>query len=172
FDPVRSLHRQGTHTQHVEDGSQLLQHLHQWANDQQKSASWERFQRRLLGRLNKLFQPPFNSLVMKGQPKPDLALKIASETATPGTLQNMGRGIAEAVVILASLEADADDPSQRRHYYVEEPESHLHPKLLRQFMEQLRSYDNAQFFISSHSSVVLDSVAEQDRVYLFRQGPA
>src|SRR5262249_2421412 len=100
---------------------------------------------------------------------PDIYLRTEAEGATSIQLQSMGSGIAELVIILASLEEDRANEVSGAHYHMEEPECHLHPKLLRRFMALLPDYGKAQFFFSSHSSVVLDSLPERGKIYLFSQ---
>jgi hypothetical protein len=174
FDPFRSLRRTGAigggGRQRVEDGTAVLMRLHEWAMDQTRSVSFQRFRTRLIRRLNKLFEPPFASLEMKEKPLPDMVLTLEGDAATPIPLLAMGSGIAEMVIILASLEADVENTKISYHYYLEEPELHLHPRLLRRFLAQLGDYKNVQFFISSHSNIALDSLSsDRDRVFLFTQ---
>jgi hypothetical protein len=135
--------------------------------------SYHRFQRRLLARLNRLFEPKFASWQMKASPTPDMVLTVYAEGALPIPLKSMGSGIAQMVMLLALLEEDAERSARGCHYYLEEPELHLHPRLLLRPMAQLPEYDGAQFFLTSHSSVVLDAAASRgDRVFLFSQGAA
>jgi predicted ATPase len=172
FDPFRALRRTGVNAPQVEDGSQVLQRLNEWQNDQKRARTFQDFRRRLLSRLNKLFQLPFESLEMKGAPQIDMMLTLKADGATPIPLNSMGSGIAEMVIILAALESDAANKTPGTHYYLEEPELHLHARLLRRFMAQLGEFAGSQFFITTHSNVVLDSLStERDRVYLFSQRP-
>jgi len=178
FDPFRSLHRgiQGNQptqgSQFLEDGSLVLHRLFEWQNDHARSASFHRFKNRFIRRINRLFDHPFAEIAVRSAPSMDLSLRLDAPDAIPIPLQSMGSGIAQMVIILASLEADAEKPMESYHYHLEEPELHLHPRLLRRFMAQLTEYKNAQFFISSHSNVVLDTIREGDRVYWFSQQPA
>jgi hypothetical protein len=170
FDPFRSFSRTSRADQRVEDGSGVLKRLLDWQNDQKRAASFHRFRGRLLTRLNHLFDPHFASLEMKATPSPDMSLTIDAQDAIPIPLQAMGSGIAEMVIILAALEEDAEGNARGCHYYIEEPELHLHPRLLRRFMAELADFKDVQFFISSHSNVVLDSLSSyRDRVFLFSQ---
>jgi predicted ATPase len=173
FDPFRSLHRSDRQNQQrVEDGSGLLQRLFDWQNNNVRSASFHRFKKRLLTRLNRLFDSRYADVMLRGAPSMDMSLTLEAPDAIPIPLQSMGSGIAQMVILLASLEADTAEPGASYHYHLEEPELHLHPRLLRRFMAQLTDFPNVQFFISSHSNVILDTLQEGDRVYWFSQEPA
>src|SRR5262249_43567321 len=152
FDPVRSPYRTGDASEGIEDGSGVLKRLSDWQSNHARATTFDVFRDHLLAQLNRLFTPRFRSLELKSQPLHDLSLKCEAEGATPIQLQSMGSGIAEMVIILASLEEDRATGRSDAHYHLEEPECHLHPKLLRRFMGLLPEYSDAQFFITSHSN--------------------
>lgn len=169
FDPFRSLHRSGHNEERVEDGSGVLRRLYDWQNDHNRAATYHRFRNKLRDRLNRLFDHRYAEIVLRATPTLDMSLTLDVPDAIPIPLQSMGSGISQMVIILASLEADKLEGLKGTHYHLEEPELHLHPRLLRRFMAQLADYPDAQFFITSHSNVILDALEEHDRVYLFSQ---
>jgi hypothetical protein len=78
----------------------------------------------------------------------------------------MGTGIAQLVIILSSLILKQD----RSHIvFIEEPETNLHPGLLRRFVDVLRSFSSVQFVVTTHSNVLLDCISDDDIVYHFVQ---
>lgn len=47
-------------------------------------------------------------------------------------------------------------------FALEEPENHLHPALLRDFIKYLKEYTTHQYLITSHSTILLDDFIEND----------
>lgn len=80
--------------------------------------------------------------------------KLAGSYVSPTDsilLERMGAGVANAVTLLASL-IDSKDKA----FLIEEPENDLHPTALRKLLEVIeRESSTNQFFISTHSQVVL-----------------
>lgn len=170
YDPVRAIDRDGGRRA-LADGSALLQQIRDQQLDQKQAYAFERFRRRLIEELNALlFDPasanPIESFEIKGTERLDLYVKRRGDEA-PIALQYMGTGIAELTILLADILQNEDV----QQFFVEEPECHLHPGLLRRLMLRLRALSSAQFFVTTHSNAVLDSTTSEDGIYQFGFAP-
>ncbi len=170
YDPVRAVDR-GAGRRCLAGGSNLLGNIRDQQLDQKQAFVFEKFRKTLIDELNTLLIEPehtnrFESFEIKGTEKLDLYIKRLNDEA-PIALQYMGTGIAELTILLADLLQNKDT----KQYFIEEPECHLHPGLLRRFMARLPKLSDAQFLITTHSNAVLDSATEQDRIYRFGFSP-
>ncbi len=170
YDPVRAIDRDAGRRS-LADGSDLLKKIRQQQLDQKQAASFERFRKSLVRELNALLvEPasanPIESFEIKGDELLDLYIKRQNDEA-PIAMQYMGTGISELTIFLSDLLQNKNT----KQYFIEEPECHLHPGLLRRLMVQLPKLSSAQFFITTHSNAVLDSATEQDRIYRFGLSP-
>lgn len=166
YDPVRAIDRDGGRRA-LADGSTLLQRIRDQQLDQKQAHAFDRFRRRLIEELNALlFDPtsanPIEWFEIKGTERLDLYVNRRGDES-PIALQYMGTGIAELTILLADILQNQDV----QQFFVEEPECHLHPGLLRRLMLRLRAVSNAQFFVTTHSNAVLDSTTSDDGIYQF-----
>lgn len=168
FDPVRSTDR-GSGLRGMDDGSTLLVSLHDLQQEPSRLKEHQDFMNELKRQINTLLTPsgvsPITNIQVRGGRETPL-LTITQQDSTPVALEDMGTGIAELVILLSSIIKNALHPAI---YFIEEPETHLHPGLFRRLMSMLENNTNIQFFVTSHSSVVLDTLTEVDRVYHFYQ---
>ena len=75
-------------------------------------------------------------------------------------IYNWGDGTQQLIIILFSLFIHKDESNNL--FFIEEPEIYLHPGILRKFIEVINSdiFPNHQYFITTHSNVVLDVSAD------------
>jgi hypothetical protein len=125
----------------------------------------------LLEKINHLLVPggviSLKDFDMKGsQKRPQMFFCQQDCDDVPIALEDMGTGLSELTILISAIIHDTEKPMQ---YFIEEPEVHLHPGLLRRFMRCFSGVTNIQFFISSHSNVVLDALDANSRVFYFSQ---
>ena len=87
-------------------------------------------------------------------------------------IYNWGDGTQQLIIILFSLYVHKDE--RDKLFFIEEPEMYLHPGVLRKFIEVLNLdiFKNHQYFITTHSNVVLDTSADTNvnmSIFKFRK---
>lgn len=83
----------------------------------------------------------------------DIFVKIGKEKEFP--IYQLGDGIQSIILLTFPLFYFKNNPNHVIFY--EEPELYLHPGMQRIFVEVLRSFDNVQAFIVTHSNHILDT---------------
>lgn len=81
-----------------------------------------------------------------------LHIKIEGEKQFP--IYNLGDGLQTLIIILFPIFINRDDQNL---IFIEEPETHLHPKWQRLLHRAMSLFDNHSYFISTHSSVFINS---------------
>ena len=71
----------------------------------------------------------------------------------------LGDGLQTLLTITYYLFMNSNIPMK---IFIDEPEIHLHPGLQRVFISKLQEFDNCQFFITTHSSSMIDICDEYD----------
>ena len=170
FDPIRAVDR-GAGNRRMDDGAELLISLYDQQHNAKQAAQHSRFKKKLLENINHLLDPggilSLKDFDIKGereQPRMFFCQKDCGDI--PIALEDMGTGLSELTILISAIIHDA---GKRMQYFIEEPEIHLHPGLLRRFMHSLSGIANIQFFISSHSNVVLDALDVNSRIFYFSQ---
>lgn len=167
FDPVRTILKPTVSRASFVDGAELLPNIHAMQEDSNQSRSFHSLRTRILSTVNGLLESSgtlgFDNFEIKkqGNALPDLVFYQGSEIISAS---KMGTGISELFFICASL---IMDEGNEMIYYLEEPETHLHPGLLRRMYRLFSSHKNIQFMINTHSHVLLDDIADGDRIYLW-----
>lgn len=95
-----------------------------------------------------------------------LNVKIGKEKERP--IFGLGDGIQSLIILTFPLFINRDE---NLLVFVEEPELYLHPGLQRKLVETFASFENYQYFITTHSNHFLDLTLdiEQISIYTFRK---
>ena len=95
--------------------------------------------------------------------------------AEPVTVAEMSDGELAFLALLSLLYAPLDPSHRVDFYFIEEPENHLHPKLMSVFVDLLRQIQiepremHSQFVITTHSPYLLDKFSIDEVVVLSRR---
>lgn len=84
---------------------------------------------------------------------------IKEDNEEPYPIYMLGDGLQTLITITYYLFMNDDKPLK---VFMDEPEIHLHPGLQRLLITELQKYKNCQFFISTHSSSLIDICDEYD----------
>jgi hypothetical protein len=170
FDPVRALDR-GQGFRRMDDGSQLIVGLAEQSNNQRDAFRFHQIRSRTLEYVNLLLDPTGQSVIsnfeIKGTQKEGPSLWVTINN-NPLPLQALGTGVSELVLICASLAMEESHKSSMT-FFIEEPEVHLHPALLRRFVNLLSQQKLGQFFITTHSSTLLEAIGKNDAIFHMTQ---
>jgi hypothetical protein len=167
FDPVRALSK-GSATG-MNDGSLLIKELYDRGKDEEEAAQFHTLKTNILDLVNSLLVPSgvsrITEFLIKGDPTTKLVLMLTSNDV-PLSIESMGTGISEIFMTCCWL---AMEDKQPRQYFLEEPETHLHPGLLRRYMQLFDEHKHIQLLVNSHSSVLLNALDRNSRVWLFQK---
>jgi len=124
----------------------------------------EESQRKIIEEFQRFLQENFFTEYDKVQLIPNekqkvLYVKIGKDERA---IYDLGDGTQQLIVILYSLFKHKDKKGCL--FFIEEPEMYLHPGILRKFIEviNLDIFENHQYFITTHSNIILDVSAETD----------
>ncbi|WP_199103201.1 ATP-binding protein [Aquitalea sp. ASV11] len=94
--------------------------------------------------------------------KDTLAVKIGDEDQFP--IYQLGDGLQQIIIITSSAFLNRDSSL----FYIEEPETHLHPGMLRTLINFLSNHTSHQYFITTHSNHLLDLSEEDSGISIFK----
>jgi len=89
-----------------------------------------------------------------------LSLNFSQDSNKWFKAASWGLGLQDLLTIISVVIS-----SEANFIMIEEPENHIHPDMQRKLLQFLKSVENKQFLIASHSNVFLDS-AYIDKMYL------
>lgn len=163
FDPIRALDRTRVGEGMI-DGSELIRQLYDIQQNGARTVEEDRLKKAIFDPLNSILESigtTITDYLVKGSPQSGLSLQLRVNN-WPLPIESMGSGIGEIFMTCCWLALGENKPSM---YFLEEPETHLHPALLRRYIQFLASYKNLQLFINSHSNALLNCLTEEDRLW-------
>lgn len=94
-----------------------------------------------------------------------LYVKIDNSIERP--LYNLGDGVKQLITLLYKI---FECKNQEKIFIIEEPEINLHPGLQRKFFQilQLPEFNKHQYFISTHSNHLIDSIFDYDGISIYK----
>lgn len=166
FDAVRSLERTGG-PRAEDDGSTLVRRLHELQQGTKHAQKYVTIKHKTLSSLNEIAVTSgdlvFSDISVKGD-EGGLTAFITLGDHQIYPLGSFGTGISQLFLICLSLAMDEVE-KQGRIYFIEEPECNLHPALLKRLMMKLLAERNTQLLITTHSSVVMNSLSPEHAVF-------
>lgn len=114
---------------------------------------------RILGKIVKIDLPPSGT----AQKKECIEIYVKIGNQIPKELYLQGSGFIQIVEILSTIEL-VETPL--KVLLVDEPDSHIHAKLQKNLIEELRLLSNNQFFIISHNDQFVTSAKEGELFFL------
>jgi hypothetical protein len=166
FDPIRSLDRIGKSG--AIDGSSVVKDLYSKRENTSNTLEYENLIEFISVHSSELLEfggtPPIGPVEVRGTSDNARLWIRSGRNFVP--IESLGTGIAQLIVLFSYLALDRD---REMTYFLEEPETHLHPGLLKRLIAMLKRFTNIQFFITTHSSAILDCLSDNDTVYLLRQ---
>lgn len=90
----------------------------------------------------------------------EIRIHFKNESSRWFNSENSGMGFNDLLVMLTAIHFSED-----RFFLFEEPENHLHPEMQRRLLHVFEKCHEAQFLLSTHSSIFLDATMV-DQIYL------
>ncbi|MFS0765679.1 ATP-dependent nuclease [Peribacillus phoenicis] len=159
-DAIR--HHSRTSSSQIEsdfDGSEIVGEIIRIRN--KESQIWRAFKQKLVSWLKQILNESHFEL---DPSESELRFYIKrGEKEIPASLAQLGTGVAQLVMLLSFLYLNKE---RSLNVFIEEPEGNLHPEAVIQFIHIIKeNFKNHRFFITTHSSILIDQVDEDWTVH-------
>ncbi|HDR7379537.1 MULTISPECIES: ATP-dependent nuclease [Bacillus cereus group] len=141
------------------DGSEIVQEIIRIRNKEDRT--WREFKRQLESWLRKILAEPQLEL---DPVENELRFYIQrGNKEISAYLSQLGTGVSQLVMLLSFLFLNQD---RTLNVFIEEPEGNLHPEAVVQLVNIIQeNFKNHRFFITTHSSVLIDQVDDDWTVH-------
>jgi len=153
FDPIRSFDREGGDPLTV-SGMELVRWLSEPQDASQKRTARERVRKWLETDLN--LEAPTSVRT----DLPNKQLIFSFHDGIELSTREIGTGYTMLYILLMEIVRN-----QKTLFIIDEVESHLQPGLIRKLMSIIKNNGEAQFIISTHSPVVMETAAQDDHLF-------
>ena len=163
IDPVRDLRKQSGMKQSRFDGEGHISALLKFQDDKSKVRQWRKFKRQIEKWMSEILDEPIFELERVGG-EIRFVMRRSTEKERVQYLEQLGTGVAQCFMILTYLLMKKEE---NLIVFLEEPENNLHPGSAMKLINILegKDFENHQFFITSHSSAVMDQINEKWTVH-------
>ncbi|HDR7161348.1 TPA: AAA family ATPase [Bacillus cereus] len=141
------------------DGSEIVEEIIRIRNEENQK--WRSFKQSLEGWLRKILAEPHVEL---DPAKDKLRFYIKrGDKVISAYLSQLGTGVSQLVMLLSFLYLNKE---RTLNVFIEEPEGNLHPEAVVQLVKIIKeNFKNHRFFITTHSSVLIDQVDDEWAVH-------
>nr|WP_154960288.1 ATP-binding protein [Paenibacillus xylanexedens] len=153
FDPIRSFDREGSDALTV-SGMELVK----WLSDPNDASQQRTARERVRGWLESELNLEAPSAVKTDFENKQLIFSFHDgiELST----KEIGTGYTMLYILLMEIVR-----SKKSIFIIDEIESHLQPGLIRRLMYIIKKHENAQFIISTHSPIVMETASQDDHLF-------
>ncbi|MFA2833453.1 ATP-binding protein [Bacillus paranthracis] len=141
------------------DGSEIVEEIIRIRNEEDRK--WPVFKKSLEDWLSKILGEPYIQL---DPVKDKLRFYIKrGDQVISAYLSQLGTGVSQLVMLLSFLYLNKE---RTLNVFIEEPEGNLHPEAVIQLVKIIKeNFNNHRFFITTHSSVLIDQVDDEWTVH-------
>lgn len=141
------------------DGSEIVEEIIRIRNEEDRK--WPVFKQSLENWLSKILAEPY-IILDPAHDKLRFYIKRGNKVIS-AYLSQLGTGVSQLVMLLSFLYLNKE---RTLNVFIEEPEGNLHPEAVIQLVKIIKeNFKNHRFFITTHSSVLIDQVDDEWAVH-------
>ena len=143
------------------DGASTIKELTTLSTDESHRAQWMEYKKNLKGWISELLKENISNIeIIDGNLRIDV---LRESNDINFTLGELGTGVSQLIMLLSHLYLNKN---KHLNIFLEEPEANLHPEALCKFLNIIDvEFKNHSFFITTHSSAVIDQFKKGWNIY-------
>lgn len=162
IDPIRHYERESKTSDNAYfDGAKIVKELDEIKTNNRKE--WVGYKKKIKSWLSKITNEEIDDIdVHENRFSVDV---FRGKEQLSATLDELGTGVSQIVMLLSHLYLNRE---KSLNVFIDEPESNLHPDAVIKLIEIFDSeLSNHSFFITTHSSVLIDQIGESWSIHRF-----